>query len=343
MEGESYDVVVVGGGAAGLSAALVLGRARRRVAVIDAGAPRNAPAAHMQGFLSRDGMPPAELLAAGRAEVAGYGVEIIEDKVVGDRARVRASDWPAGDVLAARRILVATGVRDELPDIPGVRERWGRDLLHCPYCHGWEVRDQPLGVLGTHPGSVQHALLVRQWSDDVGLLRAHTPRHHRGEQRAAWTHGVSGSSTGEVARLVVEDDRLTGVELADGRVVARTAVFVRPVNVPHPDGLLPGLGCEVDEAGFAVVDATGRTSVAGVWAAGNVVDPRAQVITSAGAGSAAAIAINADLVREDVERAVRNGDAFSAHSEALLSESVLGDRRHGLTPQPELKEFHHVR
>src|SRR5687768_1837044 len=128
----SYDVVVVGGGAAGLSAALVLGRARRRVAVIDGGSPRNAPAAHMHGFLSRDGMPPSELLATGRAEVAGYGVDLmnglVESIELGFSVRLSA-----GEVVRARRILVATGSRDELPNIPGVRERWGRDLLHCPY------------------------------------------------------------------------------------------------------------------------------------------------------------------------------------------------------------------
>src|ERR671928_787341 len=166
METARYDVVVVGGAAAGLSAALVLGRARRRVAVIDADAPRNAPAAHMHGFLSRDGMPPADLLAAGRAELAQYGVELVADRVVGIEPGfvVRLA---GGRVLRARRILLTTGVRDELPGIPGVRDRWGRDLLHCPYCHGWEVRDQPLGVLGTQPAAVQHAQLVRQWSDDV--------------------------------------------------------------------------------------------------------------------------------------------------------------------------------
>jgi len=166
MDTNSHDVVVIGGGAAGLSAALVLGRARRRVAVIDAGAPRNAPAAHMQGFLSRDGMPPAELLAAGRAEVASYGVELVAGHVV-DIEPGFTVRLAGGPTLSARRILVATGVGDDLPDIPGVRERWGRDLLHCPYCHGWEVRDQPLGVLGTHPLSTQHAQLVRQWSGDV--------------------------------------------------------------------------------------------------------------------------------------------------------------------------------
>ncbi|MGH3074035.1 MAG: NAD(P)/FAD-dependent oxidoreductase [Gaiellales bacterium] len=292
---------MVGGGAAGLNAALVLGRARRRVVVVDAGSPRNAPAAHMQGFLSRDGMPPSELLAVGRAEVTGYGVELVDGQVTGIEPGfvVHLADDRA---LGARRILVATGVNDELPEIAGVRERWGRDLLHCPYCHGWEVRDQPIAVLGTVPGSVVHAQLVRQWSDDV-VFFVHTYDLTETERVALEARGIDVVS-GAVARLVVEADRLTGVELADGRVVARTAVFIRPGNVPHADGLLAGLGCQVDDHGFVTVDATGRTSTPGVWAAGNVVDPRAQVITSAGAGSAAAIAINADLVEEDVERAL---------------------------------------
>ena len=302
MGDETYDVVVVGGGAAGLSAALVLGRARRRVAVVDAGEPRNAPAAHMHGFLSRDGMPPAELLAAGRAEVAGYGVEVIDDRVVGvdPGFSVRLA---SGGVLSARRVLVATGLRDELPEIAGFRDRWGRDALHCPYCHGWEVRDEPLGVLGTSPAAVDHAQLVRQWSEDV-IFFAHRHRLTAAERLRLEARGIE-VVEGEVARLVVEEDRLTGVELADGRVVARSAVFIRPANRPHADGLLGGLGCEVDDDGFVVVDAGGRTTVPGVWAAGNVVDPRAQVITAAGAGSAAAIAINADLVHDDVERALK--------------------------------------
>ncbi|MDT7712242.1 MAG: hypothetical protein QOG46_931 [Pseudonocardiales bacterium] len=322
MEPTSYDVVVVGGGAAGLSAALVLGRARRRVAVVDAGAPRNAPAAHMQGFLSRDGMPPAALLAAGRAEISAYGVELIEDQVVAIEAGfvIRLAGGP---VIGARRILVATGVSDELPEIAGVRERWGRDLLHCPYCHGWEVRDQPIGVLGTNPGAVLHALLVRQWSDDV-VFFAHTYDLAPAERVQLQSRGIAIVS-GEVVRVVVEADRLTGVELADGRVIPRTAVFIRPANQPHQDGLLTTLGCEIDGAGFVTVDASGRTSAVGVWAAGNVADPRAQVITSAGAGSAAAIAINADLVQEDVERAVEahhsagaGARAFTSHASSAL-------------------------
>jgi thioredoxin reductase len=299
-----HDVVIVGGGAAGLSAALVLGRARRRVVVVDGGAPRNAPAAHMHGFLSRDGMPPVELLAAGRAEASQYGVELIDDQVVGiaPGLLVRLAD---GRVLPARRVLVATGARDELPDIPGVRERWGRDLLHCPYCHGWEVRDQPIGVLGTRPDAVQHALLVRQWSDNV-IYFPHRLRLPREDAVRLEARGVQ-IVPGAVSRLVIEEDALTGIEMDDGLVVPRVAVFIRPVNVPHADGLLAGIGCDLDPAGFPIVDATGRTSVTGVWAAGNAVDPRLQVISSAGAGNAAAIAINADLVQEDVDRAVGSG------------------------------------
>jgi len=212
-ETQNYDVVIVGGGAAGLSAALVLGRARRRVAVVDAGEPRNAPASHMQGYLSREGMAPADLLATGRAEVAGYGVDLFEDQV----AEVEVGFvvcLTGGRVLQARRILVATGAHDELPEIPGVRERWGRDLLHCPYCHGWEVRDQPLGVLGTHAASVLHAQLVRQWSDDV-VFFAHTYELTSTEHADLEARGIRIVS-GEVLRLVVEDDHLTGVELEDG-------------------------------------------------------------------------------------------------------------------------------
>lgn len=298
---DMYDVVVVGGGAAGLSAALVLGRARRRVAVVDAGSPRNGPAAHMQGFLSRDGMPPADLLATGRAEVRGYGVDLVEGKVVG----IERGFWVRlhGDrVLGARRIVVATGARDELPDIPGVRERWGRDLLHCPYCHGWEVRDRPIGVLGFQPDAVQHALLIRQWSDDV-VFFADTLQLRAEDLTQLRARGIT-VVEGAVARLLVADDRLTGVALADGRVVPRAAVFVRPVNALHADGLVATIGCETDAAGFLVVDAMGRTSVPGVWAVGNVVDPRLQVISSAGAGSIAAISMNADLVQADVRDAV---------------------------------------
>ena len=299
-----YDVVVVGGGAAGLSAALVLTRARRRVVVVDAGRPRNAPAAHMHGFLGSDGLPPADLLSAGRAEVAGYGgvlisgtvTDIAARAVAGGRRRfeVRLQD---GGTARARRVLVTTGLRDEIPDVPGLRERWGRDVLHCPYCHGHEVRDLSLGVLGGTPDAVGHAQLVRQWSPDVVYFANGTvlPGDQR-EQLAA--RGICVVEE-PVARLVVEDDVLTGVELQNGVVVPRAAVFVRPRFVPNGE-LFSALGCAVDENGWVTTDSSGRTSVPGVWAAGNAANPRAQVITAAGEGSAAAIALNNDLTDEDV-------------------------------------------
>jgi thioredoxin reductase len=301
-----YDVLIIGGGAAGLSAALVLARARRRVAVIDAGAPRNAPAAHMYGFLSRDGLAPHDLLAIGRAEVGGYGGRLIDGRVTGitpdpgTGLHVRLADGPP---LSTRRVLIATGLRDELPDIPGVRERWGRDLLHCPYCHGYEVRDQPLAVLGGTPDAVGHAQLVRQWSADV-VLFPHVDVL-TADQRHQLTARAIGIVDGPVRRLDVDDDRLTGVELADGRIIRRTAVFVRPRLVPNND-LLVGLGCAVDDHGWAVTDPFGRTTTPGVWVAGNAANPRAQVITAAGEGSAAAIALNADLVDDDIRVAVQH-------------------------------------
>ncbi|MER7027528.1 NAD(P)/FAD-dependent oxidoreductase [Streptomyces ramulosus] len=297
-----HDVVVIGAGAAGLNAALLLGRARRKVAVIDAGAPRNAPAAHLHGFLSREGMSPATLLDLGRAEIDRYGVQIIQGLVeeIHHGYFVRLA---GGVVLKARRILVATGLRDELPDIPGVRERWGKDLLHCPYCHAYEVRDQPLAVLSTHPGAVHHALILRQWSDDV-VLFPHTLSLTAQDREQLAAYGVR-IAEGEIKQLVVDDDRLRGIELADGRVVPRAAAFVFPRPVPHDD-LLTQLGCEKDANGWVVTDRTGLTSVSGVWAAGNVVDHHAQVVTAAGMGSAAAFALDLDLLNEDIDRAVEH-------------------------------------
>ena len=209
-------------------------------------------------------------------------------------------------MIEARRLLIATGASDELPDIEGVRERWGRDFLHCPYCHGWEVRDQPLGVLGTGAGSVEHALLIRQWSDDL-VFFTHTYDLTTAERRQLEACGIRVVDA-DVRALVVHDDRLKGVVLGNGRTVERTALFIRPDIRPRLHGLAERLGLEVDGTGFVRVDDVGRTSVAGVWAAGNAANPRAQVITAAGEGSAAAISINADLVGEDV-RTVSKGDA----------------------------------
>ncbi|MFD5697105.1 NAD(P)/FAD-dependent oxidoreductase [Streptomyces lasiicapitis] len=301
---DSYDVVVIGGGAAGLNGALMLARSRRSVVVIDAGAPRNAPAEGVHGLLGREGMPPAELLERGRAEVRGYGGQVVPGEVgsvtraEGDSTTRDAVGFVVeladGRTVRARRVLVATGLVDELPDVPGLRERWGRDVLHCPYCHGWEVRDQAIGVLSSGPMSVHQTLLLRQLSDDVTFF-THTmepPTAEEAEQLAARDIRVV---DGEVASLEIVDDRLVGVRMADGSVVSREAVAVAPRLVARV-GLLKALGLEAvphPVGEYVPCDATGRTDEPGVWIAGNATDLSAQVGSAAAAGAFAAAQINA--------------------------------------------------
>jgi thioredoxin reductase len=208
--------------------------------------------------------------------------------------------------VRARRLLVATGLVDELPDVPGVRERWGRDVVHCPYCHGWELRDQAIGVLASGPMSTHQALLFRQLSDDVTYL-THTmpPNHEDAEQLAA--RGIR-VVDGEVASLEVVEDRLTGVRLRDGTVVDRDALVVSTRMVARA-GFLAALGLRPVEHPSGVgahipADPTGRTDAPGVWVAGNVTDLAAQVGTSAAAGALAAAQVNADLVAEETRQAV---------------------------------------
>ncbi|MET1074532.1 MAG: NAD(P)/FAD-dependent oxidoreductase [Umezawaea sp.] len=312
MNENVVDVVVVGGGAAGLSAAVVLGRARRSVVVVDAGAPRNAPAAGVHGFLTRDGMSPADLVETGRAEVARYGGRVVSCVATGAR-RVDdgfAVDLADGGVLLGRRLIVATGLVDELPDVPGLADRWGRDVVHCPYCHGWEIRDQAIGVLGTGPMAVHSALLFRQWSPDVVLFRHTAPEltDDQAEQLAA--RGIT-VVEGGVAALEVHDDKLTGVRLRSGEVVARQALAVTSGLRAQAD-VLRALGLEtspLEIAGHRVgdhaqADPTGATPIPGVWVAGNITDPLAQVVMAAGAGVKAAAAVNADLIAEETATAV---------------------------------------
>jgi thioredoxin reductase len=333
---DGFDVVVVGGGAAGLSGALVLARARRSVVVVDAGEPRNAPADGVHGLLALDGTPPGELLERGRAEVRSYGGRVLTGTVTGVD---RDGPWfvvglAGGTTVRARRLLVTTGLVDELPDVPGLRERWGRDVLHCPYCHGWEVRDRPIGVLASGPMSVHQALLFRQWSGDVAFFTHDRPdlTDEQWEQLAA--RGIA-VVDGEVTGLEIVDDRLVGVRLADGRLVRRTALAVATRMVARAD-LLAGLGLRPQPhptgAGeFVATDATGRTEVPGVWAAGNVTDLSAQVGAAAAAGAFAAAQINADLMAEEVREAVAAyRTPFSAVSESRVSELVTSERRHGL-------------
>jgi thioredoxin reductase len=333
---DSYDVVVIGGGAAGLNGALMLTRSRRSVLVVDAGQPRNAPADGVHGLLGREGMPPGELLARGRDEVRGYGGQIVAGTVESAAADgagfvVTLAD---GNRVRARRLLVTTGLVDELPDVPGLRERWGREVVHCPYCHGYEVRDQAIGVLATGPMSVHQAAMFAQLSDDVAYFvhESPAPTGEAAERLAAL--GVPVLS-GTVVAAEVTDDRLVGLRLADGTLVRRDAIVVATRMVARA-GFLGALGLRAvpHPSGFGEhlpVDALGRTEVPGVWAAGNVTDLSAQVGAAAAAGALAGAQLNADLIDERIRHAVaarRSG--FSAATEAAVSERVLGDRRHGL-------------
>ncbi|QYC42483.1 NADH dehydrogenase [Nonomuraea coxensis DSM 45129] len=311
-----YDVVIVGGGAAGLSGALTLGRARRKVLVVDAGRPRNAPARGVHTFLTREGTPPHELLATGREEVAGYGGEIVTGTVVAAERlggeepgpfRVTLAD---GSAVEAERLLLATGLVDELPDVPGLAERWGKDVLHCPYCHGWEVRDRAIGVLSTGPLGVHQALLWRQWSERVTFFLHDGPLPDDEQREKLAARGVT-VVEGRVTGVETDGDRLTGVRLAGGRVVACEALAVGTRLSARAD-LLPGLGLETAElvmAGHVIgthvpADPTGATRVPGVWVAGNAVNVTDQVIAAAAGAVRAAAAINADLIEQESRRAV---------------------------------------
>ncbi|MDR6986216.1 thioredoxin reductase [Paenarthrobacter nitroguajacolicus] len=311
-----YDVVVVGGGAAGLSAAVTLGRALRSVLVIDAGEPRNAPAAGVHGFLSRDGINPRELLERGRAEASQYGADMVEGVAVAARSTpvqpsgagpAFAVDLADGRTVGARRLLVTTGLTDVLPDIGGIQERWGRDVLHCPYCHGWEVRNQAIGILGSGPMALHQTLLFRQWSPNITLFLNDTvePTEEQWEQLAARSITVV---DGKVRSLDVTEDVLSGVVLDSGKVIPVEAVVTGPwmearsavlesLGVPSVDHPM-GVGKHVE------VTPQGATSTPGVWAAGNVTDPSGQVMAAAAAGVMAGAAINADLIAEETRLAV---------------------------------------
>ena len=314
---DEYQVVVIGGGAAGLSAAVTLGRALRSVLVIDAGEPRNAPAAGVHGFLSRDGIDPRELLDMGREEARGYGVDFIAGVAVAARSTAGAEEGAElsfdveladGRTVKARRILVTTGLTDVLPDIDGIRERWGRDVLHCPYCHGWEVRNKAIGILGSVPMALHQTMLFRQWSPNITLFLNDVvePTDPEWEQLAARSISVV---EGKVESLAIQDDALRGVVLASGTVIPVEAV-VTATRLEARSAVLESLGVPVVEHPMGVghhVEVNpmgGATAVPGVWAAGDVADLMGQVMASAASGVMAGAAINAHLVAEETRLAV---------------------------------------
>lgn len=312
---ETADAVVVGGGAAGLNGALILARSRRSVVVIDGGTPRNAPAEAVHGLLGLDGTPPAELLEHGRAEVRHYGGTVRSGEVIKVAA---AEPGPGGDprftltladgsTLHARRLLVATGLRDMLPDVPGLAEHWGRGVVHCPYCHGWEVRDEPIGVIATGPASVHQALLFRQLTDDLVYFARGTLLDDDARARFA-ARGIRVVDA-PVDRVVATDDGdIAGVRLDDGQLVPRRVLATATTMLPRTEGLesleLPTQDLPHGMGRHVVTGVAGTTEVPGVWVAGNATDPSAQVGASAAAGVLAGAHINADLVTADTAAAL---------------------------------------
>ncbi len=306
------DVAVIGGSAAGLAAALQLGRQRRGVIVIDAGEPRNAPAAHMHSYLGHEGVPPSELAAIGRDEVRRYGAEVVAGlaTAVQRRGERFVVELAGGNTVVARRVLAATGIVDELPAIEGLAQHWGRDVIHCPFCHGYEVRDQRIVALVTHPMGLHPARLFRQLTDRFTIVvhdGAVDPDHHElTAMRAAGVEVIDGT----VARIVSGDDgRLAAVELAGGRRIEADAVAVGArwrarAEALAPLGLEPvrhmtGLGDHIETT------STGETSVPGVYAAGNVTDPSQQVLSAAANGSWVGAMIAFSLADEDLAAAAR--------------------------------------
>ncbi|MEU4619909.1 bifunctional NAD(P)/FAD-dependent oxidoreductase/class I SAM-dependent methyltransferase [Actinoplanes sp. NPDC023801] len=331
---KTYDVVVIGGGAAGLSGALALARSRRSVLVVDSGEPRNAPAAHMHNLLGRDGTPPGELLAAGRAEIIGYGAEVLSGQAEsavrdGDAFRVTLAGH---GTVRGRRLLIATGLVDELPEIPGLAERWGRDVAHCPYCHGWELRDHRIGVIATGPLSFHQAQMWRQISPHVLILLngGVAPGTEQSEELAA--RGIP-VVPGAIEGLQISGDRLTGVRLTDGDVVAVDAVVAGP-RFTARSGVLESLGLE--SAAFEMhghllgrrvsSDESGATTVPGVWVAGNVTNLGATVAAAIAGGQSAAAAINMDLIAEDTRVAVA---AYRERIATMFTESAWEERYRG--------------
>ncbi|MGW7574490.1 NAD(P)/FAD-dependent oxidoreductase [Streptomyces sp. NPDC054765] len=312
---ETVDVVVIGGGAAGLNGALMLARSRRSVVVIDSGTPRNAPAAAMHGFIVLDGTPPPEILKRGREQVRQYGGRIVFGEVATAKPAAPSTDGDLrftitladGRTLTARRVLVATGLRDVLPEVPGLAEHWGHSVVHCPYCHGYEVRDEPIGILATGPASIHHAWLFRQLTDDLIYFTRGTGLD--ADTRARFAARNIRIIETDVQEVVNDNDgALSGVRLTDGTFVGRRILAVATRMQARTEGL-DGLKLPIedlpDNMGRRFASAmAGTTEIPGVWVAGNATDLTAQVGASAAAGALAGSHINAVLATADTDAAL---------------------------------------
>ncbi|WP_432070072.1 NAD(P)/FAD-dependent oxidoreductase [Streptomyces sp. AA1529] len=310
--GSIRDAVVVGGGAAGLAAGIVLARARFATLIVDGGAPRNGPADRMHGYPTRDGMAPGEFVATGQSEFGRYGGTLLRASVAGARRTADGTfELRLGDqrTVRTRSVLVATGLTDELPDIPGLSERWASQVHHCPHCHGHEVRGRSLAVLGGPMAavSVHLAALLRRYSPTVAFCvnGIEVAAAERQRLTAYGVRLVDGRVTRVGSPAGTREGDAVGIELDNGESLVCEAVFVAPRPAPH-DAILAMLGAGRDPvSGLVAVDAQGATGVPGVWAAGNVVNPRAQVVTAAGAGSTAAVNMSAWLLERELSAAVR--------------------------------------
>jgi thioredoxin reductase len=289
-----HDCLIVGGGAAGLSAALVLGRARRDVLVVDAGQQSNRPAHAIGGLLAQEGNSPAGLYATGREQLAGYPSVTVRDGEVASIAPRDDGTFRAllagGEQVTARRILLAMGMRYTPPNLPGVATRWGDSVFHCPFCHGWEVRDGALAVLGGGDIGVFKALLLHGWSDDVVLLASDLDADQRAKLEAA--------AVPVDEREVVAVRGKATVVFADGSELPRDGLMVA-APMRQRSELATELGVELDEAGTIVVDELGRTSVPGVFAAGDVAGTVQMVAAAIGEGARIAAQIRFSLLAED--------------------------------------------
>lgn len=306
ISGEHWDVLIIGGGSAGLSAALILARARRRVVVLDAGRPRNRFAAHMHGVLSRDGYSPLDLVADGYREVRAVDGVIVHARVISTRAIPEGFEvvTDAGARATARRLIVATGARDELPAIPGLQEQWGRGVVACPYCDGYEATGRAIGVLATSVAGLHKAHMLRSYSADITVFTALAGPIPDDERRVLEARGMR-VETQTITRVIADAERLTGVVLEDGTIAPVEVIFAEPTPFAR-DEPLRQLGAERVETPFGpwtAVDAFGRTSIDGAWAVGNSANPGALVPLAAGSGATAALAINGELVALDVAAA----------------------------------------
>jgi thioredoxin reductase len=293
-----YDVVIVGGGPAGLAAALTLGRARKRVLLCDSGPPRNAAAVHVQNFVTRDGIPPAEFRGIAREQLRPY----INVDVRDERARHIAGEVGAfavrldTDSVRARRVLLCTGMIDELPDTEGLRELWGKSIFQCPYCHGWEVQDQRFAYLASSSERSSFALFLRGWTSDVVLL-TNGEFAIAGEIRQKLEAGQVRVEERSIQRLVARGERLAHIEFTDGARVDRDVLFVHPPQ--RQVDLVRALGIALDDKGFVRVDeTTAETAVRGIYAAGDLTTPAQGALLAAAAGTRAAAMLNHALTEE---------------------------------------------